>query len=240
MKMDKERISRNFSKSSKQYDKYAGLQLAVAKKLFSQLKDRQDLAKILDVGCGTGALVKMLAKRYPRSEIFGIDIAKGMVDVAVEKIKKKNVRFLHADGEHLPFKDDEMDLVLSSLSLQWMNAENVFSEVSRVLKNGGSFNFSTFGPATLGELKRNNLSVNFFPSLDWLKDKLSGYFKQIGHTKEIMVKNYQSAFELFAFLKNIGAQYPVKQINKGLMTRKKIDSLGSLAVTFEIYYFVCS
>jgi malonyl-CoA O-methyltransferase len=238
--MDKEKISSNFSKSAKHYDKYADLQLSVAKKLFALLKDRQDLAKILDVGCGTGALVEMLLNEYPRSEIFGVDIAEGMVEVASKKIKGEKVRFLRADAEHLPFKLQEFDLVVSSLSLQWMDAQGIFEQVSRVLKQGGDFYFSTFGPATLEELKRNNLSINFFPHIDWLKTKLSVYFKQIAYRKEKVVKHYQDPFELFAFLKNIGAQYPAKKLNKGLMTRKKIDSLGSPDITYEVYYFACS
>jgi malonyl-CoA O-methyltransferase len=237
--MDKEKISSNFSRSAKHYDQYADLQLSVAKKLFALLKDRQDLAKILDVGCGTGALAEMLADKYPRSEIFGVDIAEGMVEVASEKIKGEKVRFLHADAEHLPFNSQEFDLVVSSLSLQWMNAQSVFEQVSRVLKQGGSFYFSTFGPATLEELRGKNLSVNSFPSADRLKDKLARYFKQISHSKETITKYYQNAFELFNFLKNIGAQYPAKQLNKGLMTRKKIDAIGSLCVTYEVCFFAC-
>lgn len=238
MKLDKKVISQNFSKSAVTYDGYADLHERITGRLFSKL-DR-DYKYILDVGSGTGTLVDILAEKYPEAEVVGVDIAPGMIDFATSKVRRKNARFLVGDGESLPFKDKEFDLVVSSASLQWMDPQKVFAEVSRVLRPRGKFYLSTFGPATLCELKRAGLSVNDFPSKCELEIVARKYFKRTMFKREIINKNYDGLSGLFVYLKMIGAQYPVNSRKKGLSTRGKIFSLPpsqeKLAVTFEVFY----
>ena len=238
MALNKEKIKNSFSSSAASYDRHADLQHQMADKLFSVLNG--SYKSVLDIGSGTGELVGKLALKYPAATIIGLDLAPGMVQLSSAKVNHNNVRFMVGDGEALPFEDGIFDLVVSSASLQWMDPQKVFAEVSRVLRPQGEFHFSTFGPRTLCELKRAGLAVNDFPSKGKLEKVLRKYLKRAGFKKEIVYKSYGGLSDLFVYLKMIGAQYPVNSCNKGLSTKNKIFSLfpsrEKLAITFEIYY----
>jgi len=97
--------------------------------------------KLLDVGSGTGHLAISIKKRYPGLEIHGLDISADMIDAA-EKNKKLasagNIRFDLGDVQSLPYGDNSLDFVVSSLSLHhWEDVGKAFKEISRVLKPGG-------------------------------------------------------------------------------------------------------
>lgn len=235
--MDKQKIKESFSKSAKTYDKYADIQKTMAEKLVFQISG--NYKNILDVGCGTGLLEEFLIKKYPYSEITGIDIASQMVEIASKKFD--NIKFLLADGESLPFSDSEFDLVVSSASIQWMDTQKVFSEAHRVLKPKGMFYFSTFGPKTLKELKEIGLSVNKFPTKEELYEILRRHFKHIEITDELISKNYKDIFEVFAYLKAIGAQNPQKVTSKGLLTWKRLASMlqKNPNITYEVIVGKC-
>lgn len=240
--LDKEQIKKNFSRSAAQYDRHAELQKEMMNKLSSLVSG--DFKKILDIGSGTGTFVETLSRKYPLSQVVGIDIAPGMYDTASSRIKEKNAAFIIADGEALPFNGSEFDLVVSNASLQWMDAEKVFAEAARVLRASGIFCFTTFGPSTLCELKDAGLSVNDFPEKQELKTLLSSYFNDIEITSETIIKQYSNVFDLFFYLKEIGAQNPKDVRSKGLLTKNKITSLFSdykdgINVSYQIYYGIC-
>ena len=93
---------------------------------------------ILDVGCGTGRLLRRAAARWPTAQIVGVDPAQGMVEVAHGMTSA--VRFCRALAESLPFTDASFDLVTSSISMHhWRNASLGALEVARVLRPGGLF-----------------------------------------------------------------------------------------------------
>jgi malonyl-CoA O-methyltransferase len=239
MRPDKEKIRDSFSKSAPNYDRHAGMQKDMLENLFFRLSRK--CQRILDIGSGTGTLVKKIAAKYPHSEVVGLDLAPGMVEVARTKVSEKNVEFLVGDGESLPFNNQEFDLVVSSASLQWMDPRKVFAEVERVLKPGGNFQFTTFGPATLCELKEAGLSVNEFPDENHLKKLLGSYFDRGEVAGELVSKYYNDIFELIGYLREIGAQVPGEVRNRGLLSREKLVSLLSdkrpgIEVSYEIYY----
>ncbi|MBU0672954.1 MAG: methyltransferase domain-containing protein [Candidatus Margulisbacteria bacterium] len=242
MKIDKERVKKSFSDSAKHYDRHADLQHEVMSKLFGRVSVQPKW--VLDVGSGTGTLVGLLAEKYPEADVVGLDIAIGMLEVALAKNYKNNVRFLQGDGEALPFDSGQFDLVVSSLALQWMDPEKVFIEAARVLKPGGSFYFSTFGPKTLAELKQAGLSVNDFPAENELKRVLSHQFAGVELKAELLTRNYKDIFELFHYLKEIGAQNPWDVGRKGLTSRRKLAKMfvpenKGLDVSYEVYFGSC-
>jgi len=242
MKSFKEKVIYNFSKSAPNYDQYALLQKKMSEALFSLIT--KDYEKILDVGCGTGILVSKIAENHPRSKIIGLDIAPGMINYSASNIKYSNAGFIEGDGEALLFNKEEFDLVVSSAALQWMDCKKAVPEASRVLKPGGSFIFSTFGPATLCELKEAGLSVNTFPEKEVISMLLNQYFKKSKITSEIIMINYDTPLEAFKYLKDIGAHISVDRKHKGLLTKKKLISFfpqqeQSFSLSFEIYYGDC-
>ncbi|KAM6082162.1 arginine-hydroxylase NDUFAF5, mitochondrial isoform 2-T2 [Chlamydotis macqueenii] len=105
----------------------------------------------LDVGSGRGYIAQHLTKETVE-KLIQVDIAENALKNAVEsEIPTVNVV---ADEEFLPFKEDTFDLVVSSLSLHWVNdLPRAFREIHQVLKPDGVFIGAMFGGDTLYELR---------------------------------------------------------------------------------------
>ena len=96
---------------------------------------------ILDIATGTGDFAVSAAK-YTDAEITGIDISQGMLNVGIEKIRKKNlnnrISLQLADSESLPFNDNTFDAITAGFGVR--NFENLnkgLSEMKRVLNKDG-------------------------------------------------------------------------------------------------------
>ena len=93
--------------------------------------------RVLDVGCGTGALLRRAAGCFPDAGLVGVDAAAGMIEAAREGGTPANL--VCAPVEHLPFDDGEFDLVLSTVSFHhWEDQQKGLQEIGRVLAPGGS------------------------------------------------------------------------------------------------------
>lgn len=98
---------------------------------------REPFEDVLDVGCGTGAVLELLNGEYPNKRLVGLDLTPGMIDVARAK-QLDNVRFVVGDAEALPFGSQSFDAVLCSNSFHhYPHPEKFFSEAARVLRPGG-------------------------------------------------------------------------------------------------------
>ncbi|MFZ0171823.1 MAG: class I SAM-dependent methyltransferase [Acidimicrobiales bacterium] len=95
--------------------------------------------RVLDVGCGTGLLLRQLASRLPGAvELVGIDPAPGMVEVATAAPGDPRLRFLAGTAERLPLPDATFDLVVSTTSFDhWADQRAGLAECARVLAPGG-------------------------------------------------------------------------------------------------------
>ncbi|KFP06335.1 NADH dehydrogenase [ubiquinone] 1 alpha subcomplex assembly factor 5, partial [Calypte anna] len=105
----------------------------------------------LDVGSGRGYIAPHLTKEIVE-KLIQVDIAENALKNAIEsEIPTVSVV---ADEESLPFKEDTFDLVVSSLSLHWVNdLPRAFKEIHQVLKPDGVFIGAMFGGDTLYELR---------------------------------------------------------------------------------------
>lgn len=86
--------------------------------------------RVLDVGCGTGSLLRALAPHIGRS--VGVDISRGMIEEA-KKISSPNLSFEPIDGPVLPFADASFDVVVSFLSWRYLDWDPIVREIARVL-----------------------------------------------------------------------------------------------------------
>ena len=100
--------------------------------------------RVLDIGCGTGNLTVLAAKRYPKAAVVGLDPDPAVLDRARKKAARKKVTASFDQGfaEELPYPDASFDVVVCSLALHHVVQEQripVLREVARVLRPGGSF-----------------------------------------------------------------------------------------------------
>jgi SAM-dependent methyltransferase len=100
--------------------------------------------RVLDVGCGTGALSVAAAERWPAVTVDGIDSSDGMLAIArahlVERpaAVRERVRYGQAWADRLPFDDGSFDVVVSAFVLQLVpSAPRALREMRRVLRPGG-------------------------------------------------------------------------------------------------------
>lgn len=129
-----------FDRVSRVYDTFLNLfTLGLINKWQNTLVKKTPLnEKVLDVGTGTGELIKKVKKHKSDTVCVGIDVSYGMLLKAKEKLKnEEDVYFLQADIYNSPFKDKSIDNVLLSLTFRHLEHERFIKEINRILKNGG-------------------------------------------------------------------------------------------------------
>ena len=142
----KGQVEKMFNNISKEYDILNrvisfGIDVSWRKKIVKILKSKNP-STILDVATGTGDLAIAMAKTNA-NKIIGLDISKGMLDVGIEKIKKKNLNntidMVIGDSENLKYEDNFFDAVTVSFGVRnFESLDSGLSEIFRVLKPNGS------------------------------------------------------------------------------------------------------
>ena len=126
-------------------DYYANIAMALLEDF--DLRNKE----VLDVGCGTGILSAICLDRNPASLICA-DISEHMLEQCKTKINarghaRERIEFWETDAESLPFKDNSVDVVVSSMMLGMIpNQLKAIFEMKRVLRSGGMLAFSIHGP----------------------------------------------------------------------------------------------
>lgn len=107
--------------------------------------------RVLDIGCGTGALTLIAKRRHPDADVVGLDPDPKALARARSKAERESlsIRFEEGFANELPFEDASFDRVLSSLMFHHLDHEvkaATLREVHRVLAPGGSLHLLDFGP----------------------------------------------------------------------------------------------
>ena len=106
--------------------------------------------RILDVGCGTGRLLRHARRHYPSATLVGVDISTTMLAVAASAstAQRASIHHLRATAERLPFSTARFDLVLVTMALRhWSDLEAGVEEIHRVLTGGGVLVIADVFPA---------------------------------------------------------------------------------------------
>jgi malonyl-CoA O-methyltransferase len=255
-RLDREAVRRSFSAAADSYDAFAFLQREVGSRMLERLDYiRAEPGVIVDLGAGTGEHTAALAKRYPRARTYGLDLAVPML----KKMRKRSgwrrpLRPVCADIQSLPFADNSVDLIFSSLAMQWCESlEQTFKEFRRVLRPGGFVLFSTFGPDTLTELRQSWAEVDDREHVHNFIDMhiVGDAMIQAGLAEPVMdVENltltYKHVYDLMRELKGIGAHNVAQARSRGLTGRKRLQALkqayekfrcdGVLPASYEVVY----
>jgi len=119
---------------------------------------------ILDVGCGTGKLLRSAETKFPGAKLVGIDAAIEMVKHAQTSNPSGTIQFRQATAEELPFPNACFDLVFSTMTFHhWQNQGRGVAEVARVMAPGGRWLLADFVASGFMKYVRSLLRLRQFP-----------------------------------------------------------------------------
>ncbi|XP_018363654.1 PREDICTED: NADH dehydrogenase [ubiquinone] 1 alpha subcomplex assembly factor 5 [Trachymyrmex cornetzi] len=226
---------------------------------------KRKFGRVLDLGCGRGHVSKRILSESVE-ELVLADMSSSLLQQAdiTEDIKvKKEVM----DEENLSFEPDSFDMVISCLSLHWINdLPGCFRRINSSLKNDGVFMAAVFGGDTLYEL-RSSLQLAEFERYGGISPHISPFvqIRDIGSlltranftmltidTDEIVI-GYPSMFELMWDLKGMAENNAARNRNlhlsrdtliaaasiyKQLYGKTKEDNTAFVPATFQIIYML--
>ncbi len=224
-----------------------------------------DGCRVLELGCGNGALWLDNASAIPpQTAVTLTDISEGLLNETKMKLtsqlqeviadKSLHLNFTACDCADLPFENDQFDIVIANHLLFYVeDRETVYKEILRVLKKGGRFIASTYGPKHMIEITA--LVQEFHPSITLADVELYEIFGLQNGAEELkrhfyvvetnfyddglLVSNPQLLLEYILSCHGNQNEYllPKYQEFKDMLTRKL--SRKPFIITKEAGLFVC-
>lgn len=176
--LDPRVVRLQFDRRARNFERNDYLLREIERRMFERL-DVVKIApvRILDLGCGLGAGVAELARRYPQAETMGLDLSPKMIEAAKTKVLPSTggslsrlmkslgvgppgrISFEVANPAHIPSASESVDLIWSNLVFHWLGSpEPTLSELYRIAKPGALLMFSAFGVDTLKEIRPDSRS----------------------------------------------------------------------------------
>ena len=257
---EKRAARRAFDRAAQTYDDAGALQQEVGRRLLEHLDPITIQPRaIVEVGCGTGAQLEALGKRYPAARVIGLDVSAAMLARARgrtpwwRRFAGGKPALLRGDAEKLPIAPGACDFIFSNLVLHWCEPDAFFAETARALSTGGLLLFSTFGPDTLRELRSafagadDAPHVHGFIDMHDLGDALvhAGFGDPVMEMENITVE-YADVMAMARELRATGSANAWPGRRRGLMTPARWQRMtegyerfrrdGALPLTCEIVY----
>lgn len=121
---------------ARSYERVSGPQAAWAEKVLDRLALRGD-ETVLDAGCGSGRVTKMLLERLPKGRVVAVDSAPSMVAEAREALDPGRTSVIEADLAELTL-DESVDAAFSNAVFHWvLDHEALFARLFAALRPGG-------------------------------------------------------------------------------------------------------
>lgn len=253
---DTDHVRRAFGRAAASYTEHAVLQREVEDRLLERLEYVSEAPlRVLDIGSGPGRASGLMRKRWKSAQVIALDLALPMLGQA----RKQGGWFkplprVCADARALPFADASIDVLFSSLCIQWIDdLPLLFDEFRRVLKPRGFLAISTFGPLTLHELREAWAQVDRRPHVSQFADiqrvgdaLLAAGFRDPVLDGDDFTLTYPDAPALMRDLKAIGATNADPARARGLATKQRLAAVGEayepfrrdgvLPATYEVIY----
>jgi ubiquinone/menaquinone biosynthesis C-methylase UbiE len=176
-----------------------------------------DGARVLEIGCGTGAVSRDVARRARIGEVIGLDASALFIAKARELAADiPNLRFQEGDARHLPYDDDMFDTVLFHTCLSHVpSPEIALAEAYRVLRTGGHMAIfdGDYASQTVAIGDHDplqdcmNAATASFVHDRWLMRRISGLVKSAGFQIE--------RFDSHSYVQTEAPQYMLSLVDRG-------------------------
>ena len=181
------------------------------KKELIDLMNIQLTDTIIDVGSGTGDLIGLILNKKKINSIYSIDLNDEMLKYGKKRFKNKNVHFVKANAENLPFKNNFFDKYIVSFCLRNVtDIKKALNEALRILKPGGTFyclEFSSPKSSLINSIYKS-YKKNIIP---WIGKKIAENEEAYQYLQE-SIDQFPSQEELLLNLTQIGF-YRTKYLN---------------------------
>lgn len=258
LKVSKKDIRRAFSRASSTYDSFSNIQQEVNGLLLEKLP-AASYRKVLEIGCGTGALTETLISTFQIERLLAVDLSLSMLKVAERRIAagSKGIDFVCCDAERLPLKaGSRFDLVITASAMQWFThfSLSIREIVKNYIKSGGHFSACFFGRDTLFEFsdclarcfpeRDVRILTSFFP--DYQRDlaKIDKLIFPLRIERKVIENEYNDLLHLLSIFKMTGVsprggkQRPILS-TPGAVARVErcyMERFGSIRASFEIIF----
>lgn len=237
--MKKELVKQQFSKNLTNYEENAVVQMIMAEKLVNLLP-KKEYKNILEIGCGTGFLTKLLNKNIKFETYTTIDIVGECKDY-IQSINP-NINFIKGDIEKTELTK-KYDLIISNAVFQWItNFEKFINTLNANLNDNGILAFTTFGKENFIEIRKvGKVSLDYL-SKEEIKELLSNY--NIEHIEEeTIIKNFENIKNMLMHMKKTGVNslsektWSIKEINAFIKHYKELYN-DNVSLTYNPIYVI--
>lgn len=265
--MGKRIIENRFSEKAGTYDQYALVQKQMAEQLQQLIIAAvipEKVTQLLEIGCGTGGLTRLLRMGFSEAKYQAMDLAPGMLDQAKKRVREEGLDcdFLQADIEDWVWEQEQssLDLIASGACFQWLSKPaQTMKGIGKLLRQGAPLFFSTFGPDTFGELHASfryahlclgqtdvRHGLSFYSGTQWESMLLDAGFEEIQVSSHRVVLTYPSVIDFLHAVKAVGANASHEKA-AGLGHRKLLMEMKQhyertyawehgIPVTYELLY----
>ena len=135
--------------------------------------------RVLDLACGTGTLAVLIKRKYPLTEVLGIDGDPKILTIAIRKAEQNRVEIDFEEGmsSELPYADQSLDRVLSSLFFHHLTRRNkliTLREAFRVLKPEGELHIADWGLPASFFMRIVSQGIRLLDGTETTDDNFSG------------------------------------------------------------------
>ncbi|HSH35097.1 class I SAM-dependent methyltransferase [Schnuerera sp.] len=166
------------------YALFFDYQVKYYKKILNRIKNEVDISKykrVLDLGCGTGAL--SYALQDLGIEVVGVDPSSGMLKQARKKLKGTQVELIKINpGEKLPFDEDSFDLAISSYVIHGLNPmerKEIYKELCRISKGKVIFHDYNQNRSLITDIAEFLENGDYFNFIKVAKSEMEKHFKDV-------------------------------------------------------------
>lgn len=204
----KEQVAQMFDTISENYD---GLNKIISfgtdakwKRKILKMVAAKKPSTILDIATGTGDLAILFATTSA-TEIIGLDISQGMLDIGKQKIEAQKldskIQMVLGDGENIPYPDNYFDVITVAYGVRnFENLEKGLSEILRTLKSGGQFIILETSVPTKFPFKQ-------------------GYFLYTNFVMPTIGKLFSKDKKAYAYLSNSAQNFPFGEVLNNILRK---------------------